>query len=613
MNRRRSTGPGNGSSGFLSRFARARSGAVAIWFAVMALPLAVMSFALIDINRASVEKRYLQDALDAAVLLVARSTATSDNQAQALGSAALAAQLSGMSEPTLLSSSFKIVGSTVTGTATSGLSPYISNLWLGGDMNVGAVAEATRAATNLEVALVLDITGSMGGTRLTDLKVAAKDLIDMVVADTQSPYYSKAALVPYSVAVNVGGYAASARGAVVGTRSISGISWQSGASKNITGISKASTAVVTSAGHGFQNGDIVYISGVNGMTQVNNRYYTVSNRATNTFRLSGTSSSGWNTYSSGGTIRKCQVSDCTMVVTTSAAHSYDNGDTIYFSGVNGLTALNGNTYTIANAGSTTFSLVGVLGPTSSAWTSGGTTYCTEYGCEYQLFTNASSTPATRMHQINTCVTERTGTYAYTDTAPGIAPVGANYPSTSNLCPTATIMPLSTDRTALKAQVDSYVAAGSTAGQIGVEWGWYMVSPSFASLWPAASQPAAYTKPDLLKVVVIMTDGEFNSPYCQGVIARNAGNGSGDTADKINCDATNGQGAAQALQTCTAMKAAGVVVYTVGLGMAAGGEAETLLKKCATSSDHLYLPSGGGALKEAFAAIGRDIMKLRLSK
>lgn len=613
MNRRRSTGSGNGSSGFLSRFARARSGAVAIWFAVMALPLAVMSFALIDINRASVEKRYLQDALDAAVLLVARSTATSDNQAQALGSAALAAQLSGMSEATLLSSSFKIVGSTVTGTATSGLSPYISNLWLGGDMNVGAVAEATRAATNLEVALVLDITGSMGGTRLTDLKVAAKDLIDMVVSDTQSPYYSKAALVPYSVAVNVGGYAASARGAVVGTRSISGISWQSGASKTITGISKASTAVVTSAGHGFQNGDIVYISGVNGMTQVNNKYYTVSNRATNTFRLSGTSSSGWNTYSSGGTIRKCQVPDCTMVVTTSAAHGYDNGDTIYFAGLNGLTALNGNTYTIANAGSTTFSLVGVSGPTSSAWTSGGTTYCTEYGCEYQRFTNASSTPATRMHQINACVTERTGAWAYTDTAPGIAPVGANYPSTSNLCPTSTIVPLSTDRTALKAQVDSYVAAGSTAGHIGVEWGWYMVSPNFASLWPAASQPAAYAKPDLIKVVVIMTDGEFNSPYCQGVIARNAGNGSGDAADKINCDATNGQGAAQALQTCTAMKAAGVVVYTVGLGMAAGGEAETLLRNCATSSDHLYLPSGGGALKEAFAAIGRDIMKLRLSK
>ncbi|MDP2259164.1 MAG: ubiquitin-activating E1 FCCH domain-containing protein [Caulobacter sp.] len=586
---------------------------MAIWFAVMALPLAVMSFALIDINRASVEKRHLQDALDAAVLLVARSTATTDAQAQAMGSAALAAQLTGMSKATLLSSSFKIVGSKVSGTATSGLSPYISNLWLGGDMQVGAVSEATRAAINVELALVLDVTGSMAGSRLTDLKAAAKDLIDMVVSDSQSPYYSKAALVPYSVAVNVGGYAPSVRGAVVGTRSISGISWQSGATKNITGISKASSALVTSSNHGFQNGDVVYISGVNGMTQVNDKYYTVSNAATNNFRLFGTSSSFWSTYTSGGIIRKCQVSDCSLVVTTSAAHGYANGDDIYFSGVGGLTALNGNTYSIANTTSTTFSLVGVLGPTSSVWTSGGTSYCTTYGCEFQRFTNASSTPQIRMHQINTCATERTGAYAYTDTAPGIAPVGANYPSSGNACPTAMIMPLSTNRTALKAQIDTYAAAGSTAGQIGVEWGWYMVSPNFASLWPVASQPAAYSKPDLLKAVVIMTDGEFNSPYCQGVIARNAGSGSGSTSDKINCDATNGQGAAQALRTCTAMKNAGVVVYTVGLGMAAGGEAETLLKNCATSSAHLYLPSSGGALKDAFSAIGRDIMKLRLSK
>lgn len=218
-----------------------------------------------------------------------------------------------------------------------------------------------------------------------------------------------------------------------------------------------------------------------------------------------------------------------------------------------------------------------------------------------------------MHQINTCVSERTGAQAYTDTAPGTAPVGANYPSASNRCPTATIVPLSTDKTALKAQIDAYTAAGSTAGQIGIEWGWYMVSPNFASLWPVASQPAAYGTPELLKVVVIMTDGEFNSPYCNGVIARNSGSGSGDASDRINCDATNGQGADQALQTCTAMKNAGVVVYTVGLGIASGGDAETLLKGCATSSDHLYLPASGAALKDAFSAIGRDIMKLRLSR
>lgn len=580
----------------------------------MALPLAVLSFALIDINRASVEKRYLQDALDAAVLLVARSTATTNEQAQTLGAAALAAQLSGMSDATLLSSSFKIEGSTVKGTATSGLSPFVSNLWLGGDMGVGAVSEATRASINLELALVLDVTGSMSGTPLADLKVAAKDLIDYVIKDVQTPYYSKAAIVPYSVGVNVGSYAASARGAVVGTRNITDISWQSGAAKSISGISRANPAVVTSNGHGFQNGDVVYISDVSGMEEVNDRAFTVANRTANTFQLSGEESSKYDKYKSGGTIRKCKVADCSLVVTTASSHGYADGDEIYFSGVGGFTDINEEIVEIANTTSTTFSLDGFYGPTASAWTSGGTAYCTTYGCEYFRFTNASTkSQASRMFQISTCVSERTGAQAYTDVAPSTAPVGANYPSPSNPCPSAQITPLTTDRTALKNQIDSFTADGSTAGQIGTAWGWYMVSPDFAYLWPSASRPAAYNAPELLKVVVIMTDGNYNTAYCEGVIAKNSGSGSGDAKDKNNCPATNGDAVSQAESLCAAMKAKGVIVYTVGFNVGKGSDAEDVMEACASSSSHVYLPSGGGALKEAFAAIGRDIMKLRLSR
>jgi Flp pilus assembly protein TadG len=598
----------SGAAAFFARFAAARNGAVAIWFAVMALPLAVLSFALIDINRASVEKRHLQDAVDAAVLLVARSTATTDQQAQTIGAAALSAQLTGMSDAVLKSSSFKIVGSTITGTATATVTPYISNLWLNGDMEVDALAEATRASTNLEVSLVLDVTGSMSGTKLADLKTAANSLIDMVVQDVQTPYYSKVALAPFSVAVNTGSYAASARGAVVGTKAVTGVSWVSGTSKTITGIAKGSNTTVTSANHGFQNGDIVYISGVSGMTQVNNKYYTVSNRATNTFRLSGQSSSTWNNYSSGGTIRKCQVSDCGLVITANS-HGYNNGDLVYFLGVGGATGLNGNVFTVANKTTNTFSLSGATGASYGTYTSGGTAYCLVAGCEYYRFTDKDG--GTQIQQITTCVSERIGTSAYTNTAPGSAPVGRVYMSDSAGCPTATITPLSTDKTALKATINAYSATGSTAGQIGTAWGWYMIDPNFASMWPTASQPAAYTKPELLKVVVVMTDGEFNSEYCNGVLSKDSQSSS--YSSRINCNATNGDGTVQALAQCTAMKNAGVVVYTVGFELGGNATAENFIKKCATGADYVYLPSGGGALKDAFAAIGRDIMKLRLSK
>jgi hypothetical protein len=79
--------------------------------------------------------------------------------------------------------------------------------------------------------------------------------------------------------------------------------------KNISAITKANPAVVTSNGHGFVNGDFVNISGVVGMTEVNNTTFKVADKTTNTFELQnvdGTdiNSSAFTTYSSGGVINR---------------------------------------------------------------------------------------------------------------------------------------------------------------------------------------------------------------------------------------------------------------------------------------------------------------------
>lgn len=74
--------------------------------------------------------------------------------------------------------------------------------------------------------------------------------------------------------------------------------------KTITGITQANPGVVTSNGHGFSNGDIVRITEVAGMTQLNGNYYTVASVATNTFELSGTNTSGYGSYSSAGKATK---------------------------------------------------------------------------------------------------------------------------------------------------------------------------------------------------------------------------------------------------------------------------------------------------------------------
>lgn len=443
--------------GWISRClvrARREDGAVAVQFALLLVPMTVMVFGAVDVSRASGEKSRLQDALDAAALAAARSTETTDAGLKLVGDKVLVADLAA-SKAVLASSTFHLEGTKVIATAQASMTTTVADLWTSGDMTIGAQSEVTRSSHNVEVGLVLDVTGSMAGSRIADLKTAAKDLVDLVVQTQQSPYYTKMALVPYSSAVNVGGYAASLRG----------------------------------------------------------------------------------TFTAGT--------------------------------------------------------------------------CTTPGCASFKFTSAAGTSKT--FAISDCVSERTGSAAYTDASPATAFLGRDYPSSANPCLSNSIMPLTTDRGALKTRIDGLFAAGSTAGHIGLAWGWYMVSPNFASLWPAESQPAAYGADRLLKVVVLMTDGAFNTTYCKGVISQDSGSGSGSASDHINCNAPNGDAFSQAQSLCANMKAAGVIIYTVGFDVSSDPSAQAIMQQCATDADHVYLPSTGAALKDAFHAIGEDISRLRISR
>lgn len=87
------------------------------------------------------------------------------------------------------------------------------------------------------------------------------------------------------------------------------------ASQNITGVTQANPAVVTIASHTFTNGDRIFISGVVGMTQLNNREFTVANTTTNTFELSGINSTSFDAYTSGGTAAKIVEVTTTYSVT----------------------------------------------------------------------------------------------------------------------------------------------------------------------------------------------------------------------------------------------------------------------------------------------------------
>jgi hypothetical protein len=348
------------------------------------------------------------------------------------------------------------------------------------------------------------------------------------------------------------------------------------------------------------------------MTSLNGNRYTITVVDSTRFTLNGVNSSLWSSWTSGGTIRQCLAPNCELVV-TSASHGLAAGQYAYLTGIAGTlgTQLNNQSRLVGTVTSTTFVLSGTNGPTFNTYSSGGTSYCVTVGCEYYRFMNASLPSTAAVLPVSNCVSERIGASAYTDASPAGAPLGWNYVSTQNPCPTASIVPLTSDKNLLTSQISTYQAAGSTAGQIGIAGGWYMLSPSFASLWPIASRPAPYETEDLIKVAVIMTDGEFNTGYCNHTISRDW-YALTSAANRSGCNATNGDPSVQAEQLCEAMKAAGIVIYTVGFDLNEGRALE-VLANCATDPSYFHVAADGADLQVAFRAIAADITQLRIAE
>ncbi|MDP1601286.1 TadE/TadG family type IV pilus assembly protein [Phenylobacterium sp.] len=521
---------------------RDERGATAVFFAVGLVLLAPAALGLVDVYLTTTQRAELQDALDTATLYAARSDKMTDAELKTVGQAALVSNLRLPEGQKLVSSDFKLAADkiTVVGTAQIEAPGVGPKLWERADLT--ANSEVLRNSNNVEVALVLDTTGSMSAN-MANLRTAANDLVTLVIKDQQKPYYTKVALVPYAVGVNVGSLADAARGVLVGPVKISSIA-----------LNGTRVEVTTSTPHALVTGDRVLLA-----------------------------STGKSITPSNGS----KVSlDAEYVVTWRA----DNK----------------------------FSLDGVTGALSGTLGSSAASQCLQEGCKQYSFVSASNN-ARKLFASTNCVSERVGSEAYTDAGPGVAGVGRLYQPPSNLnnpCSSAAIMPLTSSKDLLKQRIDGLTDSSSTAGQIGLAWGWYMVSPewgSFVNAVSADSVPAPYNKPQTLKVVILMTDGAFNTPYCKGVIASDAGSGSGNASDHIKCSATNGDPFAQADKLCKNIKEKGVFIYTVGFNVGSDAKVKKLMNDCATSAEYVYMPANGTQLKVAFRAIAQDINSLRISK
>jgi Flp pilus assembly protein TadG len=180
-----------------------RRGGVAIVFAFSLLSLLLVGLGAVDVTRAHNAKSRLQDGLDAAVLAAARESEAGAQTISATGQDVLTAHMRHYSELSNLRSEFVQNGVEVHAKASGDVQPIFLHVATGKTMTVRVEAVADMDVdTAVEIALVLDTTGSMAGTRISTLKTAAKDLVSKLT--TKGSKGVRFAVVPFGQYVNVG-------------------------------------------------------------------------------------------------------------------------------------------------------------------------------------------------------------------------------------------------------------------------------------------------------------------------------------------------------------------------------------------------------------------------
>lgn len=220
-----------------------------------------------------------------------------------------------------------------------------------------------------------------------------------------------------------------------------------------------------------------------------------------------------------------------------------------------------------------------------------------------------------------CLVDRKGTEEFTDVLPsGTGLFPRFYPKDRDgVCDHYTssnprrnrISPLASDPVVLKEQIQELTNVSDTAGHLGTAWAWYMLSPDWASILPSASQPKPYGDSKVKKIAILLTDGAYNTQYCNG-FDTDLKHSKSESQKSVQCTATSAFTAAEKL--CENMKKPdkNIIVYTIGFDIDSTSN-EFLKKKCATSEAHHYDVKSESAIDIAFSDIALKTTQLRLSK
>ena len=653
-------------------------GNVAITFGLMIIPICGLMGAAIDYSNVFRVKARLQTSVDAAALAAIHSAGKSNEERIALAELRFKSNFA-PNDPTSAPTPFvNVTATTALVNASADVGLPILSIFGGSEITVEATSGTvmTGGSHKLEVGMMIDLTGSMGWTptgdsktKIESLKTASTDLLNILLPTSgANDSLVKIAVAPFADYVNAGTYAADATGLAASGGSYTNITnlastkngtftgtyaagtigstsgSQAGATSPTSGSWAASTGTTTSGGGTYSSGhcDVTTVStpvpAVPGATATfeslgnNNSTWpigkqietegstappTVIVQATNSAKikqLEKYKNNAWKAEDANNSGYWLKVPTTTTGITWATDGTNKIGREVELEGTNTTWPAGLFLASTANPvrkidkwkngawkysdGAAKTSGRFILVPTS--WTAAGTPASSIVTTKPECTTTAQ----TASSSLITCVTERTGSEAYSDVAPsGSNRVGAynhgvtsksNY-SSDGKCNVAgrelpKVIPLTNNRSTISTFFTNAKVGGATPGHIGTAWAWYLVSPLWNSVFGVTA--AEYADTTTNKAVILMTDGEYNIHYASATSR------------------------AQALALCTAMKAKGITVYTIGFGFSTSstaadntteGRAKDLMTQCSSGTNHYYFPYDGAALRQTFADIGNALV------
>ena len=509
----------------LRRFARNRRGSIAILFGLAVIPIVLGIGVAVDYGRALLVRERMSSAADAAALAIGSWTGLTDAERRTKAQQYFDANYPSAALGTVGTLNVTFPGDDIKVEVSGTVPTTFMRLANINSVNVGSSAIITVKQRKIELALVLDTTGSMGsGGKMTSLKNAAEEMVKTLFDGNAISPDVKIAVVPFSGAVNIG------------TDKLNSGWLDKGKYPNMSVIAKE---------------DLDFDSGQSALT-----LYDDLKKEKSSWAWSGCVRERDDPYE---LTDDAPVSSATLFAPYLApdepddkgyANSYIDDDKCGESGGKGGKGRGGKP-----------------GPAAC-----------------QLYTGKYENPK----------------------ADASSAKGPDWN-----CPPNPVTALTDEKSTVTSAINALTPDGYTVIPAGLLWGWRVLSPG-----EPFTDGAPYNSDEWIKAIVLLSDGEnrvnggsngHNESYynafgyaAEGHLGSTSGNGAENELD------------AKTAAVCSAIKAQGIQVYTIGFQIT-DQTTKNMLKACATEPDMAYLSPTNAQLAGIFNSIAQGLSDLRIAQ